>query len=162
MRIESGKRKAESGKRKTLLLCAFCFLFSFLLAADKAGPASTIKGFRAPLEYFEAPHELQMKTFLEGTEAEPAANGTILIRGAKLQTFHEDGSVEMTVRAPQCIFDSREQTVSSAGPLQVQTSDEKLVLEGEGFFWRQTNSDLIISNRVKTTVSGTMTNSFVP
>lgn len=103
-----------------------------------------------------------MKSFLEGAEAEPQSDGLILIRDARLQTFHEDGSREMTVTTPHCLFDSRLQTVSSAGPLQVQSSDDKLLLEGEGFFWQPTNSDLIISNRVRTTVRGPLTNSFTP
>ena len=172
MRIEATKRKAASsfakasedcgGKRKGYLLLTFCFLFWVAGAQDQKPAPSTMKGFRAPLEYFDAPHELQVKSFLEGAEAEPRSDGMVLLRGAKLQTFHEDGTKEMVVRTPQCVFDSKQQTVSSAGPLQVQTSDDKLVLEGEGFLWKQTNSDLIISNRVHTSISGTKTNSFTP
>jgi hypothetical protein len=44
----------------------------------------------------------------------------------------------------------------------VQTSDDKLLLEGVGFFWQQTNSVLDISNQVHTTVRGSLTNSFTP
>ena len=139
-----------------------CFVFCLALALAQEPPNNTIKHFRAPLEYFDPPHELQMKSFLEGAEAEPQSDGLILIRDAKLQTFHEDGSHEMTVTTPQCIFDSKLQTVSSAGPLQVQSTDDKLLLKGEGFFWQLTNSDLIISNRVSTTVRGPLTNSFTP
>ena len=142
------------------LVC--CFIFCLLIASAQRPPSNTIKNFRAPLEYFDPPHELQMKSFLEGAEAEPQSDGLILIRDAKLQTFHENGSNEMTVITPLCTFDSKSQTVSSAGPLQVQSSDDKLLLEGEGFFWQATNSDLIISNRVRTTVRGPLTNSFTP
>jgi hypothetical protein len=147
---------------KVALLAAICLLVGLAVAAGQKPAASTVRGFQAPLEYFEAPHELQVKSFLEGTEAEPGADGVILIRNAKLQTFREDGGKEMTVKAPECIFDSRQHTVSSAGPLRVQTSDDKLLLEGVGFFWQQTNSDLIISNQVRTTVRGSLTNTFIP
>jgi hypothetical protein len=144
------------------LLTAFCLVFCMAVAADQKPVGSTVKGFQAPLEYFDPPHELQMKSYLEGSEAEPAADGMILIRDAKLQTFTETGAHEMTVKAPQCIFDSRQHTVSSAGPLQVQTYDNKLLLQGVGFFWQETNSDLIISNQVRTTITGPLTNSFTP
>lgn len=162
MRIEKGTKK-DSRARKLLaagLVCSFVLCLAAALA--QGPPNNTIKNFRAPLEYFDPPHELQMKSFLEGAEAEPQSDGLILIRDARLQTFHENGSNEMTVVTPLCTFDSKSQTVSSAAPLQVQSSDDKLLLEGEGFFWQATNSDLIISNRVRTTVRGPLTNSFTP
>jgi hypothetical protein len=150
-------------KSKFTLLAAFCLLFSLAIAADQKPPGSTVKSFRAPLKYFDPPHELQVQSFLEGDEAEPGSNGAILIRKAKLQTFHEDGSWEMTAEAPQCLWDSRQQTVSSPGPMQVVTSDEKYLFhhEGVGFIWMQTNSDLFISNNVCTTITP-LTNSPTP
>ena len=79
--------RARSG---TLLLFVFCFLCSLAIAFAQTPPNNTIKHFRAPLDYFDPPHELQVRTFLEGAEAEPQSDGLILIRDAKLQTFHED------------------------------------------------------------------------
>lgn len=162
MRIERQRKKDSRATRLLVAGLVGCSVFCLAVALAQTPPNNTIKNFRAPLEYFDPPHELQMKSFLEGAEAEPQSDGLILIRDAKLQTFHEDGSRDMTVTTPHCIFDSKLQTVSSAGPLQVQSSDDKLQLEGEGFFWQLTNSDLIISNRVSTTVRGPLTNSFTP
>lgn len=162
MRTEWSRKKGSNAGRLLAAGLVCCFIFCLAVALAQLPPSNTIKNFRAPLEYFDPPHELQMKSFLEGAEAEPQSDGLILIRDAKLQTFHEDGSREMTVTTPQCMFDSKSQTVCSAGPLQVQSSDDKLLLEGEGFFWQPTNSDLIISNRVHTTVRGPLTNSFTP
>jgi hypothetical protein len=149
-------------KSKVPLLAVFCLLFSLAVAADQQPAGSTVKGFKAPLEYFEPPHELQVKTFLEGTEAVPGTNG-IIIHNAKLQTYHEDGSWEMTATAPNCLWDSRQQTVSSPGPMQVLTADEKYLFhhEGVGFIWMQTNSDFFISNNVCTTITP-LTNSPTP
>jgi hypothetical protein len=162
MRTERDTKKNSKATRLLAGGLVGCFVFCLAVALAQTPPNNTIKNFRAPLEYFDPPHELQMKSFLEGAEAEPQSDGLILIRDAKLQTFHENGSNEMTVITPLCTFDSKSQTVSSAGPLQVQSSDEKLLLEGQGFFWQATNSDLIISNRVHTTVRGPLTNSFTP
>jgi hypothetical protein len=164
MPIKNTKKKKREAMVKVALLAAFCFLFWLAAAADQTPPGSTVKGFKAPLQYFDPPHELQVQTFLEGSEAEPGADGLILIRNAKLQTYHEDGTKEMTATAPQCVYDSRQHTVSSAGPLQVQTVDNGMFIlhEGVGFLWLQTNSQLSISNQVRTTINGTMTNLFTP
>ena len=136
-------------------------IFSLALAADQFG-AATVKGFQSPLEFFDPPNELKMKSYLEGAEARPGANGTILIRDARLKTFHENGSNDMTVTAPECIFDSRQHTVNSAGHFKYEGADDKLTMEGVGFYWSQTNSYLIISNQQRTKVSGPLTNSFSP
>jgi hypothetical protein len=151
------RTKANPGMLLSAVLCA---LVGLAVAADQKPTASTVRGFQAPLEYYEAPHELQVKSFLEGTEAEPGADGVIQIRNAKLQTFREDGSKDMTVKAPQCVFDTRGHTVSSAGPLQVQTTN--VLVQGVGFLWQQTNSVLFISNQQVTTVTGQLTNTFSP
>jgi hypothetical protein len=148
------------------------FLFVFFLAGcvvtlsvrsappSRTGP-SVVKGFRVP-QFFEAPYETQMKTLLEGAEAEPQPGGLIWITEFKLQTFNESGARELTVTAPHCIFDSSRQTVSSAGPLQMRTADGNLLLSGEGFFWQQNNSTLVISNRVSTLIRGPLNNSLMP
>jgi hypothetical protein len=163
MRTERSRKKSSNARRPLAAGLVGCFVFCLAVALAQTPPNNTIKNFRAPLEYFDPPHELQMKSFLEGAEAEPQSGGLILIRDAKLQTFREDGTREMTVITPQCFFDSEQHTVSSAGPIQVQTADNKLLLKGdEGFLWRQGNSDLLISNRVDTIVRGSLTNSFTP
>ena len=147
---------------KLVLLSIFCVLFCLAVAsAQNAGNAS-IKRFKAPLEYFDPPFELQVKSYLEGAEAEPQGDGLILLRDAKLETFQTNGTAEMTITAPQCFFNMKDQTVNSAGPFQMRTSDEALLQEGVGFYWEKTNSEFIISNRVQTTVRGRMTNSFTP
>jgi hypothetical protein len=144
------------------LLVAFSLVVSLAIADQQAN--STMKGFKAPLEYFEPPHELQVKSYLEGSDAENEPNGIIAIRDAKLKTFHDDGTIEMIAIAPHCVYDTREQTVSSAGPLQVQTSESGLSIwhQGVGFLWVQTNADLRISNEVSTVITGTATNLFKP
>jgi hypothetical protein len=166
MRIDVTGKQARDAKGGIALCVAFCFVFCLAVAAaqstNQSGPRSTVKGFRAPLEYFDPPYELQVKSFLEGTEAVPGANGVVSIRDAILLTYHEDGSKEMIVTAPQCTYDSRQYIVSSAGPLQVRKLDDNIQVQGVGFYWLQTNSYLRISNQQQTTVYGKLTNTFSP
>ena len=163
MLTEEHRNQARKGLRLLWAGPACCFVLCLAIAsAQDSTNNNTIKNFRAPLEYFDPPHELQVKSFLAGTEAELGSDGMIFIRNAKLQTYHEDGTLDMTISAPECTFDSKQQTVSSAGALQLQSADDKLLHEGKGFFWRETNSELIVSNFVRTTVRGPLTNSFSP
>jgi hypothetical protein len=66
-----------------------------------------------------------------------------------------NGQPEMLVESPQCVFDSMRREVASDGPLHVQSADGKMNLDGRGFLWQQTNSFLMISNRVRTIIRNT-------
>jgi hypothetical protein len=140
---------------RTPLRCLAAALGLLLLAsrgsAQQVGRAE-LMDFRAPLENFPPPNEAQAKTLLEGARAEPQANGWFLLTGVKLTTFSTNGTVELLAEAPHCYFDSVHRTVTSAGPLQVKKADGTFILEGEGFLLRQTDFNLIISNKVHTTI----------
>src|SRR6266404_2649544 len=124
-------------------------------AADNAGFET--KGFQAKgfkvADHYGPPYETQIKSLLQGGKATPLSGGkTLLSDGVTLQTFTETNTLQLIVKAPQCLYDSVEQTASSAGPLRVQLPDGRFSTEGEGFLWRQTNSSLFISNHVHTLV----------
>ena len=110
-----------------------------------------VKNFSVP-EYYDPPHQNQMKSLLAGAEAQPQTNGTFLIKELRLETYRENGEREVVAASPECVYDSARRIASSASRLQVQTGDGQFSIEGEGFLWQQTNSSLIISNAVRTTV----------
>jgi hypothetical protein len=114
------------------------------------------------VEYFEPPHATQMKSRLSGLEAQPLANGLLVIKQLKLETFTVDGKPEMVVEAPSCTYDTSKAMASSPGPLQVWTGDGKFHVEGEGFLWRQTNSFLTISNNVHSVIENAPENKIEP
>jgi lipopolysaccharide export system protein LptA len=110
------------------------------------------KGFKVA-DHYPPPHETQIKSLLQGGKAVPLVAGkTLLSDGVTLQTFSETNTLQLTVTASQCLYDSTAQTANSAGPLRVESPDGKFSIEGEGWLWRQTNSSLYISNRVHTIV----------
>ena len=76
-------------------------------------------------EYFEPPHQQQVKSILSGAEAQPQPGGLLIIKQLQLRTFDLDGKPEMIVTAPECIYDTMGGTASSGGPLQLQTGDGK-------------------------------------
>jgi len=132
------------------------------LLAGAAGLSAIALGVRAQqsghatefttTEYWDAPHQQQIKTILSGAEAQPQPGGLLIIKQLKLRTFDLDGSLKIIVTAPECIYDTMGGTASSGGPLQLQNGDGTFRVEGEGFLWRQTNSLLTISNQVRTRI----------
>ena len=133
-----------------------CVVLAFLALAlalfpqpGRAQPVVHARGFKVP-EYYPPPHDTQMKSMLEGAQADGQPDGRYLITEAKWRTFGLTGEGELNAKAPQCFYDQRQRTVSSAGPLHVETADERFFIDGEGFLYRQTNSTLLVSNRVHT------------
>jgi lipopolysaccharide export system protein LptA len=103
-------------------------------------------------EYYDPPHETQLKSLLEGARAQRLPDGRIQVADAKYRTYRVTGEGEMTVEAPECFYNSGQRSISSSGPLHVQTADEKFSIDGVGFLWQQTNSTLLVSNRVHTII----------
>ena len=153
--------------RWNILFCggaAACAIMLALLAGIARGQqTSGAKGeiVKVQLEAHDPPHEAQVKTLLEGAKADMLPGGRLfLFTEARLSSFSTNGTLEMRAETPRCIFDSVRKTVSSDQRLQVWTADG-MFTEGEGFFLQLTNSNLIISNRVRTTIRGSWTNSFL-
>ena len=132
-----------------LLLVGFAVFGSVLSAQQPT--LGRVKEFSVP-EYYDPPHQNQVRSLLTGAEAQPQTRGKFLIKELKLETFRENGEREIIVTAPECVYNSGAGLASSAGRLRVQTGDGRFSIEGEGFLWRQTNSSLIISNRVHTVI----------
>jgi len=76
----------------------------------------------------------------------------LLSKQLKLETFDLNGKSEIIVDAPECVYDTLNGVAASPGQLHMRTGDGKFRVEGEGFLWRQTNSFLTISNRVRTVI----------
>jgi lipopolysaccharide export system protein LptA len=138
----------------SLIFALVAFLIAPALFPGFAANQPVIRGkianFRVVPEYYPAPRQTQMKSLLQGAEAEPQPDRRVLVKGVKLQTFLENGGTELVVDAPQCVYDTAARVASSGGPLRAQAAEGKFTIEGEGFRWEQTNSTLMISNRVRT------------
>ena len=95
----------------------------------------------------------RITSLLTGDQAIPQKNGTVLVKGARLETYKYDGvqrKVDLIMEAPTCLFEFRTPVASSSGRMRVYRADGGAVLEGRGFYWRQNPSLLVISNNVRT------------
>ncbi len=159
-RNPAGRPREASGLRFARLgMIAICA--GVLTAAAEKPSANSVKDFSVP-EYYDPPHERQMKSLLQGAQAEQQPGGLIWITDVKLQTFNETGEPQMLVQAPHCILDPIQKAVSSNGPLSVKSVNGQFYLEGEGFLWQPTNSNLTISNRVRTVLHNSSNLSIKP
>jgi hypothetical protein len=122
-----------------------------IFAAIENRAQQTPGGFSS-VEYYGQPNQTQMKSKLSGMEAQPLPGGLLVIKQLKLETFNTNGSPQAIVEAPECVYDTRNNTASSAGHLQLQSGDGKIRVEGDGFLWRQDDSFLNISNHVRTVI----------
>lgn len=102
--------------------------------------------------YYEPPHEQQVKMRLSGAEASPLPGGLLDVKQLRIEIFAVDGKLEATIRAPQCTYALMDGFASSAGHLEMQSSDGKIRTEGDGFLWRQNDNSLTISNNVYTVI----------
>ena len=127
-------------------------------AAMENRAQQTPNGFTS-VEYFSQPNQTRMKSRLAGAEARPLPGGLLVIKQLKLETFNTNGTPQAVVEAPECVYDTQNNTASSAGHLRLQSGDGKIRTEGDGFLWRQDDSFLTISNHHHTMIeSGPETN----
>jgi lipopolysaccharide transport protein LptA len=129
----------------TILVAAFARLLS-------AQEGIIVENFTVSPAYYPPPNEKQMKSKLEGLRAQDRGDGKYLVTQAKLQTFREDGGVELAVETPQCSYDRATRVISSPGSLRAQTANGRFTIQGEGFSWDQTNSILTVSNNAQTII----------
>ena len=147
---------SPSGLRRVTACAARLAIAAVLFSAvenrgQPAGAGAVASDF-VSIEYYDAPHQRQIKSRMSGAEALPQAGGLLLIKQLRLETFSPDGKPEIVADAPGCVYDPLKGTARSPGPLRVRTGDGKFRIEGEGFSWRQNDSVLTISNRVETVI----------
>lgn len=132
-------------------LAALALVAVVAMAASKQAPFSKIEDFKSP-EFYPPPNQAQMKSIVQGAEAEPQTGNRYLLRQLTLKTFRVTGETEMAAESPACIFDSDSHVVTSINHVKMQTGDNRFLIEGEGFAWIQTNANFFLSNRVHTVI----------
>jgi hypothetical protein len=138
--------------RFTQFLIAVAILF--LVALESRAQSNVVSHANdfTSVEYYPAPNQQQMKSRLSGAEAQPLPGGLLAIKQLKLEMFRPNGEPEIIVIAPECVYNQLDGTANSPGRLEVRTGDDRILVEGEGFLWRQNDSFLTISNQVHTVI----------
>jgi hypothetical protein len=103
-------------------------------------------------QYFDPPHQQQMKSRISGAQAQQITEELWLIKQVKIEKFDVDGKLQIVAEAPECDYDRITAVANSPGELHIRSGDGQLRIDGEGFLWRQEESLLTISNQVQTVI----------
>src|SRR5256885_730349 len=114
---------------------------------------TTLKGLRQHAMRTTEMAATPLGLWIVGGEAQTEANGIERItKGVRIENYLQNGATNLTATAPDCFVDPKSRTAYSASHLQVLTARGQLAIQGQGFFYQQTNFNLIISNQIETTV----------
>jgi hypothetical protein len=145
------RRTPQRGVPAFLVLFVLAAGFAVVVARAQQNASGHASDFTS-VEYYEPPHQQQVKSRLSGAEASPQPGGLLVIKQLKVEMFDLNGKPEVVVDAPECVYDTLKGVATSPGRLQVRTGDGSFRVEGEGFLWRQSDSFLTISNHVRTVI----------
>ena len=119
--------------------------------------AGVVEGFEAT-EYYPEPNHTNLMARIKADKVLPHPGSRLLLSTMHLQVFQMDGTPAFVVQAPECIYDFTAGIASSTGRLHMASGDGRLMVEGEGFQWRQKGMTLNISNRVHTVLREVVAN----
>lgn len=124
-----------------------------VLSHAQQSSLGVMRHFSVP-DFHDPPHETQLRWLFKGAEARPQAGGLIYVRQITLEQFQPTGKRELLIESPECVFNSGTREASSTNTIRMQLQEGRFTLAGEGFHWQATNSLLMISNRVQTSLRG--------
>lgn len=143
----------RSRRSRLPLICGAMFLaFALQCPAAVAQTASgkVSGGWRMPLM-----ENGKLKTLLVGSGAETLADGRFRISEVAIQIYDDQipPQPRLLIDAPECFFDMAQRQASSAGPISLREANGNYSIQGLGFSWTQSTSNLSISNNVRTIIS---------
>ena len=131
------------------------------LATPARGQLGTVKDFKYP-EFYEqksAAGKRALKLLVLGAQARPQLSGLLLLTEMRIESYSEEGKTNLIIRSPECLLNAKARVASSSGPLEMQSGDGNLSIQGQGFLCYLTNFSLFISNQVQTVVRREMVKS---
>jgi lipopolysaccharide export system protein LptA len=142
------------------LIKSLLWMLIVFIAGALAGRAQTPKPgepYRATMStqrsYYDPPNQDKVKIEVSGDEATPITNG-LLVTGAKIKNYSVTGALQLTAETPACFLDNSGPAfqLGSTNILKAQTGDGNFYVEGVGFVWQNTTSQLELSNDVHTII----------
>lgn len=122
------------------------------------GPATKLFS----VTYFEPPHDRQVKVRLSGAEMVPLQGSRFAVKQLSVEQFNIAGKLQAVVEAPECVYAPLDGEANSADHLRLKLLEGRITVEGDGFFWRQSDNSLDISNNVFTLVKTGTWKPFTP
>ena len=102
--------------------------------------------------FFDPPYEQQVMVRLSGAEMTSLPDAIYDVKKLKIEKYNRDGKLFAVAQAPTCLYAVQDEVASSAGHLELNIYDGKVLVQGDGFLWQQSESSLVISNHVHTVI----------
>ena len=99
-----------------------------------------------------------MKVLIRGTEGQYLDNDQVRITTARIEHYPMTGKgTNLVAITPVCLFDPNAHTLTSTDRVDIVARDGAIVVNGSaGFRFEMTNTILHVSNRVRTTLRGSL------
>ncbi|MCX6903926.1 MAG: hypothetical protein NTW03_10720 [Verrucomicrobia bacterium] len=155
MKSPAQPHQARTRPRTKALLALLLLTSLFLVSPAQITIQGKLKNFKFPDYYPPAgPGQTNrpLKTLLSGKEAWQLASNRVQIKGLSIESYRMSGQRELEARAVECVFDLSTREAAGPGQLDVTSAGGLYAIQGVGFFWRQSDGWLIISNQVASTV----------
>ena len=142
-----GKGCSGAWCRSVLLTC-----LCLTTLGQSSSPGSS-KGVTTIPEYDGVdPNKVRAVIRIRGATAK--LTGQVPVEEFHREVYSLDGRTNLLISATNCVFDMRNHAAFSSDRVRVVSGDGRLLIEGLGFIWRQTNNTLVISNQVHTRLMG--------
>jgi lipopolysaccharide export system protein LptA len=156
---------------KYTALAAFCLgLWGAFSALGQLPSEARLGNNFSISKYRDTPNGRVLDMLLLGNESTPLTKDVALVTPFEMISFR-NGQTNLTAEAPQCHLDHVSDVAWDASHLKLYTPTTNVFIQGDGFFFTQSNHVLILSNNVETQVvrallkssmlSGKETNSLV-
>ena len=148
--LKNGSSVRRFNSRAVPLIVWLCTAWLAMVSAS--AQLGVTKGYKAPVY---DPQTGRVKGHITGAEARPILKTRqLLLIKTTVTQLNDKGEVALIIEAPESFFNLDDSTITSAGDLSVRSGNELFTITGTGFLWGQskTNSVLVISNKVHTTI----------
>ena len=146
--IRSAQNSFGTVRAAVLIVIPLFGLIHVICAQD------AIKGIKSFV--FFNPSELlkgqtnHVKTLFTGRTAQTLPNGLDLVQQPRIDHFGPEGNTNLIAISPECLLDTRRQTIQSTNVLTLSSGTNQMRIQGRGYYGQLTNMYLIFSNDVRT------------
>jgi lipopolysaccharide export system protein LptA len=138
--------------KRALWLLAFCLILLPTLRLPAQAPTDTRLDNKFSVSRFhDTPKGPEMEMLLLGDHSSNVTKQVLLVWPFETITFH-NGQTNLTAQAPQCHVDVVSNVAWDSSHLILYTPTTNVFVQGDGFFFTQSNHVLVLSNNVETRI----------
>ncbi len=100
----------------------------------------------------------RLESLLTGASGVVQSNGMVLLTQPRVRIYADDGGTNLEIASATCVFNNRTKVATGSSPIHVESGDGRLKVDGQSFWWWQTNNNLTVSNQVRAHIHRSLQN----